>query len=87
MGSLFKTPKPPRAAAPRVLNSPIVNPAVDPTVLAFQKAGQQRAEGDRIKALQDQLALETRYRNRRFGLRSLLGPFGRPALKSLLGSG
>jgi hypothetical protein len=45
-----------------------------------------RAEAGRISSIQSQLAQETVFRNRGFGLRSLLGPLG-SAKTSLLGSG
>jgi hypothetical protein len=43
-------------------------------------------ERDRVSAIQRQLAQETLFRNRGYGLRSLLGPLG-GAKTSLLGSG
>jgi hypothetical protein len=47
---------------------------------------QDRAEQNRLSSIQSQLAQETTFRNRGFGLRSLLGPLGQ-AKTSLLGSG
>jgi hypothetical protein len=47
---------------------------------------QQRAEEDKIKATQDQLGVETRLRNRRFGVRSLFDT-GASSLRSYLGAG
>lgn len=47
---------------------------------------QERAERDRVSSIQKQLQQQTVFRNRGFGLRSLLGPFG-GARSSLLGSG
>jgi hypothetical protein len=71
MSNIFKTSKPPKP---------------DQDLLAQQKMEEKRAEADRIRALQDQLSVETRLRNRQFGIRSLLGSLG-TSLKSLLGSG
>ena len=76
MAKLFKTPSAPAA------------PTEDPQVAALRNSEQQRAEADRTRSTQEQLQLETRLRNRRFGLRSLLGPLaGGNRLRSLLGSG
>lgn len=65
---------------------------VQPVSAAQQKAdtlAQQesdRSEANRVSSIQSQLAQETVFRNRGFGLRSLLGPLGQ-AKTSLLGSG
>lgn len=48
---------------------------------------QQRAEQDRIKALQENLAAQTQFRSPGFGIASLRGLTGRRGLTSLLGSG
>lgn len=45
-----------------------------------------RSEKGRISSIQEQLAQETVFRRRGFGLRSLLGPLG-TGRSSLLGSG
>jgi hypothetical protein len=74
MSKLFKTPAAPQAAQE------------DPAIKAMRDREQARAEGDRTNAIQDNLRLETRLRNRRFGLRSLLGPLGGTRARSLLGS-
>jgi hypothetical protein len=76
MGSLFspKIPKPPQE---------------DPKVKELRDAEQQRAEDERIKSIQEQLATETRLRRgSSFGLRSLLGNLvGGNKIKSFLGAG
>jgi hypothetical protein len=71
-----------------ILKTPKVQPAAqeDPAIKAMRDREQARAEGDRTNAIQDNLRLETRLRNRRFGLRSLLGPLGGTRARSLLGS-
>jgi hypothetical protein len=74
MASVFKAPKAPAAQQE------------DPAIKAMRDREQARAEGDRTNAIQDNLRLETRLRNRRFGLRSLLGPLGGTRARSLLGS-
>lgn len=77
MSSVFK-PKVPSA------------PQEDPALAAARQNEQARAEQDRTQSIQDQLNLETRLRNRRFGLRSLLGPLGGGyggGARSLLGAG
>lgn len=63
-------------------------PQEDPKLVALRNAEQARSEEDRLKSIQDQTALETRFRSRQFGMRSLLGALtgGRP-LRSLLGAG
>lgn len=53
---------------------------------AMAEREQQRSETDRITSIQRQLAQETVFRNRGYGLRSLLGPLG-AGKTSLLGSG
>lgn len=58
-------------------------PQEDPAIVAQRKAEQDRAEADRVKAIQAQLQGETQLRSGAFGLRSLLG---RGSLSSLLGS-
>jgi hypothetical protein len=45
-----------------------------------------RSENDRVSGIQKQLAQETIFRNRGFGLRSLLGPLGQ-GTRNYLGSG
>ncbi|MGY4351227.1 hypothetical protein ACVWXM_007720 [Bradyrhizobium sp. GM7.3] len=75
-------------------------PQQDPAVRVQQEQEQQRAAAANTKATQTQLALETNIRNRRNGIRSLIGAFGSgsgsggslpiptPGIKSsLLGSG
>jgi hypothetical protein len=59
-------------------------PPEDPSIKARREAEQQRAEQDRIRATQEQLSLETKQRNRKFGVRSL---FGTPTRTTKLGSG
>jgi hypothetical protein len=63
------------------------------SVLAIGGRGEDLAAGeilpeerDRVSAIQRQLAQETLFRNRNYGLRSLLGAFG-GGKTSLLGSG
>lgn len=53
---------------------------------ALAQQESDRSEANRISSIQSQLAQETVFRNRGFGLRSLLGPLGQ-AKTSLLGSG
>lgn len=61
-------------------------PAVDPAVEEQNRLERERAEADRLKATQTQLAQETVTSNARFGRRSLLsaGQTGFSA-RSLLG--
>jgi hypothetical protein len=59
-------------------------PQQDPAVAQQQKDEQARAEAANTRATQDQLTQETLIRNRRNGVRSLLGSFG--GSTSLLGS-
>lgn len=76
MSKIFSTPKVPQA------------PFEDPGISALRNQEEQRAEQDRTNAIQDNLRVETRLRNRRFGLRSLLGPLGgNRSFRSLLGAG
>jgi hypothetical protein len=60
-------------------------PKQDPAVAKQQKDEQERAEGARTRATQEQLTKETLLRGRSSGIRSLLGSFGSGG--SLLGSG
>lgn len=53
---------------------------------ALAQQESDRSEANRVSSIQSQLAQETIFRNRGFGLRSLLGPLGQ-AKTSLLGSG
>jgi hypothetical protein len=53
---------------------------------AMAQQESDRSEAHRVSSIQSQLAQETIFRNRGFGLRSLLGPLGQ-AKTSLLGSG
>ena len=58
----------------------------DPEIGRLRDEEEGRAEADRLRATQDQLRTETRTRSSgRFGLRSLLGGFGKGGLISLLG--
>jgi hypothetical protein len=71
----------------KLLSSPKL-PQEDPKVKALRDQEEARAELDRTRATQDQLSLETRLRNRSFGLRSLFGSLtGGNRVKSLLGAG
>lgn len=73
MGALLKSPK---------------GPAEDPQIKALRDQEQIRAEADKTRATQEQLSVETRLRNKSFGLRSLLGPLmGGNRIRSLLGAG
>ena len=74
--SLFSTPK--ALAAPKE----------DPAVTALRNQEQQRAEQDRIRSTQQQLALETRLR-RRTNASALFGALslGGNRIRSLLGAG
>lgn len=76
MASAFKAPKAPAAQQE------------DPAIKRLRDQEQARAEDARTNSIQGNLRLETRLRNRRFGLRSLLGPLGgaRSGVRSLLGS-
>lgn len=68
-------------------DTPVYTPAPeDPSIAARREAEQARAEQDRIRAQQEQLSVETKARQRRFGVRSL---FGVPTLSgnSKLGGG
>lgn len=76
MSSLF-APDPPAPQAPS---------AAQQRADALAAQEQDRAETSRISTIQKQLAQETIFRNRGFGLRSLLSGIG-PAKTSLLGSG
>ena len=72
--SIFKSPKPIQE---------------DPNVTRLRNEEQKRAEDERIRSTQDLLRVETRLRNRQFGLRSLLGPLAGAGnrIRSLLGAG
>lgn len=63
-------------------------PQEDPALKAQRLAAAERAEQERIRAIQEQLTMETQQRSGRFGLRSLLGEF-RPTggRASVLGAG
>lgn len=61
-------------------------PQEDPEAKRLRDLEQQRAERERTQATQEQLRQETLLRNRRTGIRGLLGGGGR-GLTSLLGSG
>lgn len=60
-------------------------PQQDPAVAQQQKQEQDRAAAADLTATQDQLSQETLLRNRRSGVRSLLGSFNTGG--SLLGAG
>jgi len=60
-------------------------PQQDPAVKQQQQQEQDRAAAADLSATQDQLSQETLLRNRRSGVRSLLGSFN--AGGSLLGAG
>ncbi len=63
-------------------------PAEDPAIAEQNRIERERAEADRLKATQDQLTVETRSMNARFGKRSLLSAGqGGFSTRSLLGSG
>jgi hypothetical protein len=49
-------------------------PQEDPEIARQRKLEQERAERDRIKAIQEQLRFQTEQRSGGFGLRSLLSP-------------
>lgn len=72
MGSLFKTPEPPKE---------------DPAVAQLRREEQQRAEDQRNKATQDQLGAETRLRSRRNSAANIFGFLGSDRVRSILGSG
>jgi hypothetical protein len=59
-------------------------PKQDPAVAQQQEDERKRAEASNLRETQDQLQTETLLRNRRSGVRSLLGSFGSGT--SLLGS-
>lgn len=66
-------------------DAPVYQPAPeDPSIKARREAEQERAEQDRIRAQQEQLSVETKNRQRRFGVRSL---FGTPTRTNKLGAG
>ncbi|CAO3453239.1 hypothetical protein [Azospirillum argentinense] len=62
-------------------------PKTDPAVEEANRIERERAEADRLKATQQQLAQETVTNSARFGRRSLLsaGPGGFSPVRSLLG--
>ena len=63
-------------------------PATDPAVEEANRIERERAEADRLKATQDQLTVETRSMNSRFGKRSLLSAGqGGFSVRSILGGG
>lgn len=61
----------------------------DPKITALRNSEIRQAEQDRIRALQDQLSTETRFRGNRFGFRSFAGSMtsGASRIRSLLGAG
>jgi hypothetical protein len=63
-------------------------PAEDPEIVRLRQEEARRAEEDRIRAIQEQLRLETLLRGPSRGVRSLVGAFDSSGfLKSVLGSG
>lgn len=62
-------------------------PQQDPAVAKQQQDEQTRAEASRTQATQDQLTQETLLRNRRSGVRSLLGSFFSGGNSPFLGNG
>lgn len=63
-------------------------PQEDPALKAQRLAASERAEQERIRAIQEQLTMETTQRSTGSGLRSLLGSFRTSGGRaSLLGAG
>jgi hypothetical protein len=62
-------------------------PQEDPNIALQRQREQQRAEDDKTKSTQEQLAVETRLRNRRYGVRSLFDLGGSAPKPDYLGSG
>lgn len=59
----------------------------DPEAARLREEDRRRAEEARTRSTQQQLSLETRFRNRRNGMRGLLGTLGAGDGSSYLGSG
>lgn len=60
-------------------------PKEDPAIKAKRDAAEIRAEAERIRAIQDQLKVESSMRKRSSGMASLMGPYS--GSTSLLGAG